>query len=659
MKLSKVRIFNYKSIDDSTAVEVDSKVTVLVGQNESGKTAFLEAINKCRAIDGSGFEYVNDYPRKSLNDYEEDHETSPGSVAVLTYYVDEELVSKINEALFDDQKILSSFEFSVTHKYNNTRSIDVSFGDDIYLKFLKDKYKSLDIFLSVLDKSKTIKMLIENISDDENAKIDAGCAKILSDLNSLFEKTPEKWGAVNYYIWHSHLEPEIPSFLYFDDYKLLPGKINLQALDTRKRNNQLTDGDKCVLGLLELARVEVSDLLNPSGYEKSKARLEGISNKITDKVFEFWKQNQEIEVEFDVRTDPADIGELANGLNLYIRIFNRRHRVSVPFDQRSKGFIWFFSFLVWFESVQKQTGTDRQLILLLDEPGLSLHALAQNDFLNYIDTLSKKHQIIYTTHSPFMIRSDRLNQVRVVEDRLKRGTIVTDSIAGSSDKTVFPLQAALGYTIAQNLFISSNNLLVEGPADLIYLQYFSNLLCRSGRACLAEQVTIVPVGGLDKIATFVSLLGANDLNIVVLHDYTAEGKQKASLLVKEKIIKDKLMLNYAMYRTPRDGHLIDTDVEDFFTEDLYVKMFNETFFKRLDGHLASVSDLPPGDRIIVRLNRWLVSKEISLRANGGFNHYAVAAFLATHSVASEDIGEETLEKYEKLFTDVNRLFNIK
>lgn len=659
MKLSRVIITNYKSIDDSTVVEIDDKITVLVGQNESGKTAFLEAINKCRAIDGSEFEYINDYPRKSLNDYEEDHESNPGNVAVLTYCADEELVSKINEALFEGQKILSSFEFSVTHKYNNTRSVDVIFGDDIYLKFLKDKYKSLEILLSIIDKSKTIKMLIKNITDDENAKSDAGCAKILYDLNGLFEKTPEKWGAVNYYIWHSHLEPEIPSFLYFDDYKLLPGKINLQALDTRKGKGQLTDGDKCVLGLLELARVEVSGLLNPSGYEKSKARLEGISNKITDKVFEFWKQNQEIEVEFDVRADPADIGELANGLNLYIRIFNRRHRVSVPFDQRSKGFIWFFSFLVWFESVQKQTGTDSQLILLLDEPGLSLHALAQNDFLDYIDTLSKKHQIIYTTHSPFMIRSDRLNQVRVVEDRLKSGTIVTDSIAGSSDKTVFPLQAALGYTIAQNLFISSNNLLVEGPADLIYLQYFSNLLCRSGRACLAEQITIVPVGGLDKIATFVSLLGANDLNIVVLHDYTAEGKQKASTLVKEKIIKDKLILNYAMYRAPRDGHLIDTDVEDFFTDDLYIKLFNEAFLKRLDGQLASVSDLPQGDRIIVRLNRWLVSKEISLRAKGGFNHYAVASFLATHSVASEDIGEETLEKYEKMFTDINRLFNVK
>lgn len=658
MKLTKAKIVNYKSIDDSTSVEIGDKITVLVGQNESGKTAFLEALNKCYAVDGSIFEYINDYPRKSLNDYEETHANRPGLVAELTYHADGQLIANMNEILFDNKETLDSFNFSIKRKYDNTRSVNLGLKDSVYLNYLKDKYSTLEILVKIIEKSQNIKDLIKNMASDDVANKDAGCAKILSDLNDLFSETPATWGALDYYIWNEHLKDEVPSFLYFDDYKLLPGKINLQALEKRKGSNQLTDGDKCVLGLLELARVEVSDLLNPAGYEKSKARLEGISNKITDRVFEFWRQNQEIEVEFDVRADPADAGELANGLNLYIRIFNRRHRVSVPFDQRSKGFIWFFSFLVWFESVQKRTGTNKPLILLLDEPGLSLHALAQNDFLDYIDKLSEKHQIVYTTHSPFMIRSDRLDQVRVVEDRKIIGTVVTDSIAGSSDKTVFPLQAALGYSIAQNLFISSNNLLVEGPADLIYLQYFSNLLSLNGRNCLNEQITIVPVGGLDKLATFVSLLGANDLKVVVLHDYTAEGKRKVDYLVKEKIIKEKFILNYAMYRFVDNEHLIDTDVEDFLANDMYVELFNKTFAKRLGGQLVVTSDLPQGNRIIVRLNRWLDSRGISLRTGGGFNHYAVASFLTTHPVEVGAIEKETLERFEKMFTGINKMFLI-
>jgi len=185
---------------------------------------------------------------------------------------------------------------------------------------------------------------------------------------------------------------------------------------------------------------------------------------------------------------PYNVGD-----NLYIRIKNRRHGVTVPFDQRSKGFIWFFSFLVWFDAVQSRAATDDALILLLDEPGLNLHALAQADFLAYIRELSEQHQIIYTTHSPFMVDSARLEDVRVVEDRLKEGTKVTGDLAGSSEESVFPLQAALGYSIAQNLFITKKNILIEGPADLILLQHMGALLEASGKQGLGDAI-LVPVG---------------------------------------------------------------------------------------------------------------------------------------------------------------------
>jgi len=86
--------------------------------------------------------------------------------------------------------------------------------------------------------------------------------------------------------------------------------------------------------------------LNQQDMSKNKAKLEGIQNSITDKIFEFWKQNQDLDVEFDVKADPTDSAPYNNGSNLYIRIRSRRHRVSMPFDQRSKGFIWFLVFLL-------------------------------------------------------------------------------------------------------------------------------------------------------------------------------------------------------------------------------------------------------------------------------------------------------------------------
>lgn len=91
------------------------------------------------------------------------------------------------------------------------------------------------------------------------------------------------------------------------------------------------------------------------------------------------------------------------------------HEVTVDFDDRSAGFVWFFSFLVFFSQVKKIHGDN--VVLLLDEPGLSLHAKAQAHLLRYIDEKVKPHhQVIDSTHPPFMIPSDNLLAARTVED---------------------------------------------------------------------------------------------------------------------------------------------------------------------------------------------------------------------------------------------------
>jgi predicted ATP-dependent endonuclease of OLD family len=79
-----------------------------------------------------------------------------------------------------------------------------------------------------------------------------------------------------------------------------------------------------------------------------------------------------------------------------------------------------------------------------NEPGLNLHASAQTDLLRFIEDLSDDYQIIYSTHSPFMIASDSLNRVRTVLETDK-GSVISDSIQEKDPDTLFPLQASLGY----------------------------------------------------------------------------------------------------------------------------------------------------------------------------------------------------------------------
>ena len=138
------------------------------------------------------------------------------------------------------------------------------------------------------------------------------------------------------------------------------------------------------------------------------------------------------------------------------------------------------------------------MLLLLDEPGLSLHGRAQQDLLRYFrEQLAPYYQVIYTTHSPFMIDPEALLSVRIVEDVVTSsgevlGTKVREDVFATESETVFPLQAALGYDITQTLFVGKNVLLVEGPSDFLYLKWFSSELQHQNREGLDRRWVITP-----------------------------------------------------------------------------------------------------------------------------------------------------------------------
>ena len=180
--------------------------------------------------------------------------------------------------------------------------------------------------------------------------------------------------------------------------------------------------------------------------------------------------------------------------------------LSLPFEERSSGFQWFFSFLSAFSEYDYN---EEPVVILLDEPGIGLHARAQADFLRLIDErLAQRCQVIYTTHSPFMIQPGKLERARVVEDRGREvGAVISSDVLTTDTDTLFPLQGALGYDLAQHLFIGPDNLVVEGTSDLIYLSVLSGYLIDQDREGLNERWTITPVGGADLVPTFVALLG--------------------------------------------------------------------------------------------------------------------------------------------------------
>lgn len=315
------------------------------------------------------------------------------------------------------------------------------------------------------------------------------------------------------------LEWLLPTFLYFSHYDRMNGNVPLQELKKRHSKNTLEDEDRVFLAFLEFAGTSLDDVSSQKTFEESKALVESASIKISRQIFKYWTQNKHLKVEFSVDhardgdTPPFDMGYI-----MHTRILNRLHDMTVNFDDRSAGFVWFFSFLVLFSHVKKR---HKSVIILLDEPGLSLHAKAQSDLLRFInDELRPTHQVIFSTHSPFMVPSNELDAVRTVEDVVKKdsdgelivhGTKVGDEVLSTDKDTLFPLQGALGYEITQTLFVGPNTLIVEGPSDILYIQAFSGEARRRNFTALSPKWTICPSGGIGKVSTFLSLFSGNKL----------------------------------------------------------------------------------------------------------------------------------------------------
>lgn len=245
--------------------------------------------------------------------------------------------------------------------------------------------------------------------------------------------------------------------------------------------------------MIELARLDLDKVIAPKRTQELKNKLESAVNRLTKKILDYWSQNKHLQMRFDIRPAcPEDPLEMRAGTNIWGEVYDTRHCVSTGLGSRSRGFVWFFSFIAWYSQIQKNQDN---VILLLDEPGLALHGKAQGDLLRYFEQeLKPNHQVIYSTHSTFMVEPNHFERVRIVQDksideeslpREKQGTKVIDNIFEASNDSIFPLHGALGYDIHQTLFVGANNLLVEGASDILYIQAMSALLEREEREGLS------------------------------------------------------------------------------------------------------------------------------------------------------------------------------
>ena len=650
MKLTKVQVTSFRSIWDSTEFDIDD-VTCLVGKNESGKTAILQALYKLNSVNSEDgdFDVRMDYPRQAVAQYrrqvergEREHENA----VKATYTLERADIVAVQEEFGKNCFTVQEPVLTIAKSYSNRITVyDLDIDEDVILRHLITAAN-----LPVEENKKLLDQ--ESLTGVNDALSQFSETETVGEFHNIVSRIVER--GFSAYIYQAVLGQRIPKFLYFDEYYLMLGQDSLTALANRVRNNDLKKSDYPLLGLIELAGLELDDLLESDHTPSLTAEISAAESELSAMILPYWSQNKHLRMKFDIRMGlPNDPEGMTNGMNIWGLVVNTRNNVELPIGTRSRGFVWFFSFLAWYSDLR---GREENLILLLDEPGLSLHAKAQEDLLRYIEKeLKLHHQVIYTTHSPFMVDPHNLTRVRIVQDMgmdshpggqaEKLGTKVLSEVHAATNDTLFPLQSALGYEIYQNLFIGPNCLIVEGVSDLMYIEAISSLLEEYERVGLNREWTITPVGGVTNVPTFVALMGAQGkLNLALLIDNRKKDEQRIENLYKEKLLTKNKIVTYANFVTPREA-----DVEDMFDPEFYLKLVNSVY-----GTQIRESDLQPGSLVLKRIETYLESNP--LPNNAKFNHYRPARHLNLHIDSLKgELSCAVLDRWECAFKTLNCL----
>ena len=276
--------------------------------------------------------------------------------------------------------------------------------------------------------------------------------------------------------------------------------------------------------------------------------------------------------------------ELFVSLYEYDLVFMIRDRTgrTYGFDERSDGLKYFLSYFVQYLAHEPNTA-GRPEVLLMDEPDRFLSSAGQQDLLRVFDDFAdpkdagrRPVQVVYVTHSPFLIDKNEADRIRVLEKgEHDEGTRVVTSAAANHYE---PLRSAFGSFVAETTFIGNCNLMVEGPSDQVLIAGISRWLKGlgvAGRDRLdLNRITIVPAGGTRHIPYLVYLARGRDVDkppvIVLLDNDKAGDEARADLAAGgaygDRLIDQSLVLQLA--RGPLDGLSSDNPLGVAGIEDL-------------------------------------------------------------------------------------------
>ena len=498
MKLIKVEINNFKSIGEEDNLLFLNDVNVIVGKNESGKSNIIEAlggIGYVGLMDKNYFLCNNQINGKnvSLKLYFESYSNDDfegESIVEITSENDYLISGAISNYIENDSKLNTLFNNIVELNDNN-------------LEFRNVNNQNKADKLIELFSQRNNKIFVE--PDFYQEYINS--LKNSSDLHKSFIKNIESMVSLLHSIYSN-----FPLFVKIKNETL---KSNYLIKDIVDDSMLVQFSEICDIDIEHLADVVSSDNL---AFIKNEERIfnKKIEKYFTSKFNTFYSQDN-IVLEFVIST-----GKLAIVIDTSSNYFH--------YDERSNGLKWYLNIFIQLLYMERDNcNIGHNNIILIDEPGVYLHANAQKELYSLFKDLTNNHnQIVFTTHSPFMLDSNELQNVRaVLKDELgfshiyNKITTIPSKNCSTYD-TITPLVYALGLDLNNNLGPNCNkkNVIVEGISDYFYLNSYFTLKGITEE----EKPNVIPSIGADNIIPIASILFGWGCDFLILLDQDDKGR---------------------------------------------------------------------------------------------------------------------------------------
>lgn len=571
MQLKSFRITNFRSVIDSGWVSLSpDDVTVLVGQNECGKTSILQALHCALAR------------RPIIPDDKRIDGDNP--VVYLRGKVDWEDLDELEE--FDERDISGFKDFLEKLEYNIDLKCEWS---------AKTGATALTEFQCSIEKSEQFEAHMEayrNSYSDTNAT---------SEVNPSTEPVatpviaPDKAEIILDSITAGNIlyQPLPLSVLFDADSGLLPNTVDIDA-----KSKLSGTGAGAATNFLTIADIDLAKMV--SGDERYRQNVLNKANqRVSDDFASFWSQligdKKKLTLKCDFRHYNSETPEKVG--KEYLEFWICDGNTQLYPKQRSQGVRWFVSFYLQLRATEKKNS---RKLFLLDEPGANLHAKAQGDVLKLIDRLKKDIPIIYSTHSPEMIEFEKLFRVRAVQrdgEKEDSPTIIIDAhhLGAASSDTLSPVLAAMGSDMSKQVAIKKNrNVLLEEVSGFYYLKAFWKI------SASKEIVHFIAATGVNKLPLLVNMFLGWGLDFLVAVDDDRQGREVFTQLKKDLFADDEVLAKTRLLKFPGC-----TSIEEVFSKIDFQRLILKDENFQYEGGNAECLKASQISKPVTAYNFWL------------------------------------------------------